>query len=110
MTKMLSGSTKKKKTIIGIDYSLTSPAVCVNGKKFYFLTSKKKWQVKISENIIGYEHKEWTDPIQRFTYISDFVFDIISSLGTPKIFIEYQTKITVITRINNSRAKLQSGI
>ena len=42
---MLSGSTKKK-TIIGIDYSLTSPAVCVNGKKFYFLTSKKKWQDK----------------------------------------------------------------
>ena len=86
---MLNGSTKKKtKTIIGIDYSLTSPAVCVNGKKFYYLTSKKKWQVKISEDIIGYAHKEWTDPIQRFTYISDFVFDIISSLGTPKIFIE----------------------
>ena len=88
MTKMLSGSTKKKKTIIGIDYSLTSPAVCVNGKKFYYLTNKKKWQVKINENIIGYAHKEWTDPIQRFTYISDFVFDILFTINNPIIFIE----------------------
>ena len=85
---MLSGSIKKKKTIIGIDYSLTSPAVCVNGKKFYYLTNKKKWQVKINENIIGYAHKEWTDPIQRFTYISDFVFDILFTTNNPIIFIE----------------------
>ena len=85
--KMLNGSTKKK-TIIGIDYSLTSPAVCVNGKKFYYLTNKKKWQVKINENIIGYAHKEWTDPIQRFTYISDFVFDILFTTNNPIIFIE----------------------
>ena len=50
---MSNGSTKKKtKTIIGIDYSLTSPAVCVNGNKFYYLTSKKKWQLKINEDII----------------------------------------------------------
>ena len=85
---MLSGSTKKKKTIIGIDYSLTSPAVCVNGKKFYYLTNKKKWQVKISEDIIGYAHKDWTDPIQRFTYISDFVFDLLFKENNPEIFIE----------------------
>ena len=72
---MLNGSTKKKtKTIIGIDYSLTSPAVCVNdgSLKYFYLTSKKKWTGQISEDIIGYEHKEWTDPIQRFKYISDF--------------------------------------
>ena len=88
--KMLSGSTKTKKTIIGIDYSLTSPAVCVNdGKlKFYYLTTKKKWLGKQSKDIIGYEHKEWTDPIERFTYISDFVFDILFTTNNPKIFIE----------------------
>jgi len=81
------------KTIIGIDYSLTSPAVCINidgdaGLMFYYLTNKKKWQGQMSEDIIGYGHKEWTDPIQRFTYISDFVFDIINPLINPKIFIE----------------------
>ena len=89
--KKLSGSIKTKtKTIIGIDYSLTSPAVCVNdGKlKFYYLTTKKKWLGKQSKDIIGYEHKEWTDPIQRFTYISDFVFDILFTTNNPKIFIE----------------------
>ena len=86
----LSVSTKTKKTIIGIDYSLTSPAVCVNdGKlKFYYLTTKKKWIGQQSKDIIGYEHKEWTDPIQRFTYISDFVFDILFTTNNPKIFIE----------------------
>ena len=80
----------KKKTTIGIDYSLTSPAVCVNDGdlNFYYLTNKKKWIGKQSDNIIGYEHKEWTDPIQRFGQISDFVFDILSPLGTPEIYIE----------------------
>jgi Holliday junction resolvasome RuvABC endonuclease subunit len=81
------------KTIIGIDYSLTSPAVCVNidgdaGLMFYYLTSKKKYIGMMSEEIVGYEHKEWKDPIQRFKYISDFALDIISPLLNPKIFIE----------------------
>ena len=87
---MLNGLTKKNKTkiTIGIDYSLTSPAVCFNGEKYYYLTNKKKWQGQMSENIIGYAHKEWIDPIQRFTYISDFVFDIIGKIVNPQIFIE----------------------
>ena len=81
------------KTIIGIDYSLTSPAVCVNidgdaGLMFYYLTNKKKWTGTMSEEIVGYAHKEWTDPIQRFKYISDFALDIISPLLNPKIYIE----------------------
>jgi len=81
------------KTIIGIDYSLTSPAVCVNidgdaGLMFYYLTTKKKWIGQMSEEIIGYEQKEWTDPIERFKYISDFALDIISPLLNPQIYIE----------------------
>ena len=58
-------------TLIGIDYSLTSPAVCIdNGAlMFFFLTNKKKYIGKLSEDIIGYEPKQWTTPIQRFTYI-----------------------------------------
>ena len=55
---------------------------------FYHLTSKKKYIGMMSEEIVGYEHKEWKDPIQRFKYISDFVFDIIGSLVNPQIFIE----------------------
>lgn len=86
---MKSGQTKKK-TIVGIDYSLTSPAICVNNGNlmFFYLTNKKKWIGKMSEDIIGYEHKEWTDPIQRFKQISDFALDIISPLLNPKVYIE----------------------
>ena len=72
----------KPTTIVGIDYSLTSPSICVNNIdenkiKFYYLTTKKKWFGKQSDNIIGYEHKEWTDPIERFKNISDFILDIL---------------------------------
>ena len=86
----LSGSIKKTKTIIGIDYSLTSPAVCVNNGNliFFYLTNKKKWVGKQSEDIIGYEHKEWKDPIERFKNISDFVLDILSQTYQPQVFIE----------------------
>ena len=89
-----SGLTKTvTKTIIGIDYSLTSPAVCINidgdaGLMFYYLTNKKKWTGMMSEEIVGYEHKEWTDPIQRFKYISDFALDLITPLINPIVYIE----------------------
>ena len=81
------------KTIIGIDYSLTSPAICVNidgdaGLMFYYLTSKKKYIGMMSEEIVGYEHKEWKDPIERFKYISDFAMDIITPLLPVEIYIE----------------------
>ena len=95
--KKKSGQTKTK-TIIGIDYSLTSPAVCINDGNlmFYYLTNKKKWIGKQSENIIGYEHDEWIDPIERFKNISNFVFNVIGKHLSPtigyrsieKIFIE----------------------
>ena len=77
-------------TIIGIDYSLTSPAICIdNGNlMFFYLTSKKKWQCMMNETIVGYAHKEWTDPIQRFKQISDFALDIIKDTYKPKVYIE----------------------
>ena len=87
------GSTTVTKTIIGIDYSLTSPAVCINidgdaGLMFYYLTNKKKYTGTMSEDIVGYEHKDYNSPIQRFTQISDWVLDLISGLINPKVFIE----------------------
>ena len=94
MKKMISnGSTTVTKTIIGIDYGLTSPAVCINidgdaGLMFYYLTNKKKYTGTMSEDIVGYEHKDYNSPIQRFTQISDWVLDLISGLINPKVFIE----------------------
>ena len=64
MKKIQSGQTSPK-TIIGIDYSLTSPAICVTedfifeNSQFYYLTNKKKYIGPMSKNIFGFEHKEY---------------------------------------------------
>ena len=90
---MSNGSTTKTKTIIGIDYSLTSPAICVmNGEKlnFYYLTSKKKYDGKMADNIEGQLHDDWDNPMHRFGLISDWVFYVLLDLheGDYEIFIE----------------------
>ena len=77
-----SGQTNPK-TIIGIDYSLTSPAICITtdfvfkNSKFYYLTNKKKYIGKMTNNITGFEHKEYDTPIRRFSQISDWVYELI---------------------------------
>ena len=81
------------KKIIGIDYSLTSPAVCViDGEKlnFYYLTSKKKYDGKMSDNIEGQLHDVWDTPMHRFGLISDWVFYVLYDLheGDYEIYIE----------------------
>ena len=82
----------KQNTIVGIDYSLTSPCVCVNdGKKimFYYLTKKKKHLGKIANNIIGEEHEEYNTPIERFSNISKWAISKFHILGNNlKVFIE----------------------
>ena len=90
------GQTKPKpKTIVGIDYSLTSPAVCVNHNGdlfFYYLTNKKKYLGKMADNIMGFEHKEYNTPIERFTQISTWAINQFNrldyNLKKIKIFIE----------------------
>ena len=76
------------RTIVGIDYSLNSPAVCVanNGGtsfsdcNFYYLTSKKKYEGIMMENVIGYRLKENNGPIERFKNLSDWVLHILETL------------------------------
>ena len=79
-------------TIVGIDYSLTSPCVCINdGEKimFYYLTKKKKHLGKIADNIIGEEHLEYNTPIERFSNISNWAINKFNILGhNLKVFIE----------------------
>jgi len=83
------------KTIVGIDYSLTSPALCINCDDeymFYYLTSKKKYIGQMAKNIIGFEHKEYKTPIERFSQISDWAINTFNRLKfnkeTLKVFIE----------------------
>ena len=88
---------KKQQTIVGIDYSLNSPAICIAGDNFdfnkcsfHFLTSKKKHIGKFGKNIFGYEIKDYKTPIERFTNISTWALDIIHKHknDTAKVFIE----------------------
>ena len=88
---------KKQTTIVGIDYSLNSPAICIAGDdfdfnkcSFHFLTSKKKHIGQFGKNIFGYEHKEYKNPIIRFSNISMWALDIIHKhkTDTAKVFVE----------------------
>ena len=79
----------KQTTIVGIDYSLTSPCVCVNdGEKimFYYLTKKKKHLGKIADNIIGEEHleyrKAWMDPDKMNLIMSEYEQKIAPVVNT----------------------------
>ena len=90
---------KKQNTIVGIDYSLNSPAICIaddnfdfNKCSFHFLTSKKKHIGKFGKNIFGYEIKDYNTPIERFNNISIWALDIIHKhkprQQTAQVFIE----------------------
>jgi len=95
MKKFGQTNNQKPKTIVGIDYSLTSPAICVNHNGdlfFYYLTNKKKYLGKMADNIMGFEHKEYNTPIERFTQISTWAINQFNrldyNLKKIKIFIE----------------------
>ena len=82
---------------IGIDYSLSSPGVCINTSeeefryedcKFYYLTNTKKYQGTFKENIafgtsaveyIGTPHKPHNSPPERYNNIANWAIDIIKS-------------------------------
>ena len=88
-------SKMKLKTIVGVDYSLTSPAVCINNDNeymFYYLTNKKKYIGQMAKNIIGYEHQEYDTPIKRFSQISDWAINTFNRfsyvLTNLKVYIE----------------------
>jgi len=85
----------KQTTIVGIDFSLNSPAICVSTGSFkfedcyfYYLTSKKKHIGNMMKNILGTEHIEYKNPIERFANLSTWALSIINKLTEPKIFIE----------------------
>ena len=87
---------KKQTTIVGIDYSLNSPAICIadnnfdfNKCSFHFLTGKKKHIGKFGKNIFGYEIKEYNTPIERFTNISTWAWiQFTNTNQTQQSFIE----------------------
>ena len=86
--------TKKTKTI-GIDYSLSSPAICVCYGKFnlknckiYYLTNVKKYEGSFyNGRINGRLHLSYTTETQRHDQISNWAMSIIGTTLN-NIFIE----------------------
>ena len=81
---------------IGIDYSLSSPGVCVNTSEgefdyedctFYYLTNTKKYDATFCRpfvtnvRYIGTSHKPYTNESERYSQIADWVINIIKSYG-----------------------------
>src|ERR1700722_5628355 len=79
---------------IGIDYSLTSPAVCILGpdlsfqsSKHYYLTDTKKYQ-GVFGNITGHQQPFFTNDMQRYLGIASWA---LYSCGIQKgdlVFLE----------------------
>ena len=70
---------------VGIDYSLTSPAMCVmtgpniDQSMFYYLTTNKKL-VGNFDNAIGVEHKEYYSEQERYDNIAEFFLNKIQHI------------------------------
>jgi Holliday junction resolvasome RuvABC endonuclease subunit len=80
---------------IGIDYSMSSPAIAVHtgdvwsfdSCQFYFLTSVKKFEIK-TPRVESMLYKNWQSNEERFDYISSWSLNIIKKHPDASVFIE----------------------
>ena len=76
---------KKNEFVAGIDYSLTSPAICIaeiinscitfDNCKFHYLKQNKSQES--FGKIFAHEYPEYTDDIERFTNLAEWVIECI---------------------------------
>jgi hypothetical protein len=71
--------------LVGIDYSITSPAICLFDEKrefcfqncsFYFLTNTKKYATNIAPNITGRSFDDYIFDTERFDTISEWAANL----------------------------------
>ena len=81
--------------IVGIDYSLTSPCLCVcKGNfayahcKFHYLTDQKSKMGSVTPKILGHQYPSFNNDEERYDKISQWAYDIISELSSPIVCIE----------------------
>lgn len=82
-------------TVIGIDYSLTCPCVCVSNNKifadnyFYYLHDNKKYTGQ-ALNILGDQHDDYLTEQERYENIASWVLSILAPFDrrTTEILIE----------------------
>lgn len=81
-----------KMIVVGIDYSLTSPAVCVARDKtfsnsfFYFLNDRKSVIGKC-HNILGEAHEEYLTDQERYENIASWVLSILANFDKKDVVI-----------------------
>lgn len=78
--------------IVGIDYSLTSPCICISRDKtfsnsfFYFLNDRKSVLGKC-HNILGEQHEEYLTDQERYENIASWVISILSNFDKQEVVI-----------------------
>lgn len=83
---------KMTKIVCGIDYSLTSPCVCIARDKtfdnsfFYFLNDRKSVLGKF-ENILGEEHQDYLTDQERYENNASWVLSILSDFKKEDVVI-----------------------
>jgi hypothetical protein len=84
------------KIIVGVDYSMASPAICVHSDectkpfsfhncRFFFLTSRKR-HLFPNQYFFGSSHEEYSCSEERYNRLSDWAIDKINPAA--KIFLE----------------------
>jgi len=78
--------------VVGIDYSLTSPCVCVSRDKtfsnsfFYYLNDRKSVQ-GVCHNILGDNHEEYLTDQERYENIASWVLTILTGFRKEDVVI-----------------------
>ena len=81
--------------IVGIDYSITSPSICIDGNLFYFITPKKKfaedWNVNgMTFKGLYYDPKKWKhSDLERFSFLSNVFRTVLYSYKGSVVFEGY---------------------
>jgi Holliday junction resolvasome RuvABC endonuclease subunit len=79
-------------TVIGVDYSLTSPAICVSKDKtfansnFYFLNDRKS-VVGQFENILGNYHDDYLTDQERYENLANWVLELLINFDKDTTYV-----------------------
>lgn len=82
--------------VAGIDYSMTSPAICIYDTKkplkfencqFFFYTGKAKFNQSFG-SVHGFIHQEWSCDEERYDQISEWAIQILKKAKVKKVCLE----------------------
>ena len=81
--------------VAGVDYSLTSPAVCVHSGeewkyencKFYYMVPNEK-KIREAKNYNCTVYPEWSEDCERFNNLAEWSLQWISAAGCSRVAIE----------------------